>query len=409
MASRIAAAVFVPRQSSSRLGLAVWAIAAAISVGFAWLLAADPGYMTDLSRVREWLETWLAGRDPYAEFFDVDYPPNAFVLLAPLSWIDDATLPLAYPPVLVAVTAAGAWILSGWMASQFGVALTRTERAALVLIMLAGESMRTAIWRGQTSPFALLLGASALALKARRPAWSVAMLACCAFKPHIALGFGLAILVTHGWVVPVSAAGVAMLSSLLFSATAHVSPIDAWQGYIANLWQLYSGPERVRGLLSIRWILEDATGSFTLGTLAYLGMALGSAAFLAYAAAESHTRAQRAQVATAWLLWSLLFLPHQLYHAWMAAPALWLVMWPESGLVRRDRVRVWIVAAYVTFGVVDVPRLLRLMVDPNESWTVGWWSYALSPLRITAIFALLLVIIARRRAPATAPTIPAID
>ena len=365
--------------------------------------------MADLVRVREWLETWHAGRDPYAEFFDVDYPPNAFVLLSPLSWIDDATVPLVYPPLLVAITAAGAWILSGWMATQFGVTLTRTDRAVLVLIMLAGESMRTAIWRGQSSPFALLLGAAALALKARRPAWAVVMLACCAFKPHIALGFGLAILVTHGWSIPVTAASLAILSSAIFATTAHVSVVDAWQGYVANLWQLYSGPERVRGLLSIRWILEDVTGSFTLGTLAYLGVALLSAAFLAYAAAGAHTRAQRGQIVAAVLLWSLLFLPHQLYHGWMAAPALWLVMWPESGLIRRDRVRVWLVGAFVTFGVVDIPRLIRLMVDPATNGRVGWWSYALSPLRIAVIFALLLVIIARRRAPATEPTIPAVD
>lgn len=375
-------------------------------MGFAWLIAMDPGYMADLSRLREWLETWRAGGNPYAEYFDVDYPPNALVLLAPLSWFSDAALPIVYPPLLMVATAAGAWILSGWMAEQFGVTLTPRDRVLLVLLMLAGESTRSAIWRGQTSPFALLFGAAALRLKARRPAWAAVMLACCAFKPHVAVGFGLAILVTHGVVIPAAGALLTLVQSALFAAHAHVGVQDVWGGYVTTLWRLYSGPERVRGLLSIRWVLEDLSGNFTFGTLLYVAMALASGTCLAYAAGQAQTRAHRGQIVAALFLWSLLFLPHQLYHGWMAAPALWLMMWPESGLIRRALVRTSLVVPYVAFGVIDVPRLVRLFVHPGTSGTAGWWSYALSPLRIAVIFALLLVMIVRRQrhpGPQTSP------
>ena len=84
----------------------------------------------------------------------------------------------------------------------------------------------------------------------------------------------------------------------------------------------------------------------------------------------------------------------------MAWPALWLMMWPESGLIRSHRVRAFAVGAYVLFGVIDIPRLIRAVADIETQWTVVWLSYALSPLRVSLVFGLLLwTIVVRHGAP----------
>ena len=97
------------------------------------------------------------------------------------------------------------------------------------------------------------------------------------------------------------------------------------------------------------------------------------------------------------MLWPLLFLPSQLYNGVMAAPALWLLMWPESGLIQRESRRLLCVGAFVMFGILDVPRVLRLASDLLDD---GYWlykgSYYLNPLRIVLVFAFILLAAFRR-------------
>jgi hypothetical protein len=368
---------FLPRASTSVVPLAVWGAAALLSVGAASVIALQPGYLADLWQLRDWLGEWLtSGGNPYRTFAELDYPPNAFVVLWPWSWLDAGAVPLAFIPIAIASTAAATWLLSGWFAQQCGVVYGTRERLLLVLLMLAGSSMRGALWRGQLAPLAFLFGAAALHWSSRRPLLSAMALALCAFKPHVALGFAFAILVTCGWRILLIGGAAAVALSVPFALRAGMSVTSAWWSYVSNLLFSYGGEERVRGLLSIRWVIEDVVGSYAVGTALYLVVAL---------------------VAAAMLMWTLIMLPHQLYHGWMAAPALWLMMWPESGLIASERIRVWAVAVFVLFGVIDVPRVIRLLVDVDAYWTIGWLSYALSPLRIGLLFALLLWTLERQR------------
>jgi hypothetical protein len=399
---------FLPRASTSVVPLAVWGAAALLSVGAASVIALQPGYLADLWQLRDWLGEWLtSGGNPYRTFAELDYPPNAFVVLWPWSWLDAGAVPLAFIPIAIASTAAATWLLSGWFAQQCGVVYGTRERLLLVLLMLAGSSMRGALWRGQLAPLAFLFGAAALHWSSRRPLLSAMALALCAFKPHVALGFAFAILVTCGWRILLIGGAAAVALSVPFALRAGMSVTSAWWSYVSNLLFSYGGEERVRGLLSIRWVIEDVVGSYAVGTALYLVVALVTLAMIgvsARSARRSHKGArsaragqQMALVAAAMLMWTLIMLPHQLYHGWMAAPALWLMMWPESGLIASERIRVWAVAVFVLFGVIDVPRVIRLLVDVDAYWTIGWLSYALSPLRIGLLFALLLWTLERQR------------
>jgi hypothetical protein len=192
--------------------------------------------------------------------------------------------------------------------------------------------------------------------------------------------------------VIIIAAAIVLSLSLLFAATIGQPLADIGADWIRNLMTLYAGPDRVRGLLSIRFVLDDLIGSFAVATTVYVLLALGTLAIIVSLSrrrrgdAVTHT-----QVAVACLLWSVLFLPHQLYNSLLAAPALWLLMWPEAGLIARRSVRVAACAAYVLFGVFDVAGALRVIsaFTPEREWLYTS-SYYLSPLRIACVFVVIL-------------------
>jgi len=107
---------------------------------------------------------------------------------------------------------------------------------------------------------------------------------------------------------------------------------------------------------------------------------------------------ERTQIIAVILLWPLLFLPSQLYNSVMAAPALWLLRWPEGGLIRREAIRLAAVAAFTLIGVLDVPRLIRFATEPHAGLDWLWaGSYFIPPLRIALLFMFILFVLIRRR------------
>lgn len=379
---------------------AFWSVAAAVSVGIATAVALRPGQLDDLHTVRQWLHYWLqSGRNPY-EYFGakLDYPPLAFLVLWPLALPSESTLAWWFIPSVILTTGAASWMLVRWMGECMYVDLTRPERVALIALMMAGSGLRLSIWHGQTVALALLFGATAMRYCRTRPYLAAAALALCSFKPHVAFGFALAILLTHGADVLLIAAAMVISLSLLFAATIGHSALALLIEYVDHLLTLYSGAERVRGLLSIRFVLDDLIGWYTLSTALYIVLAIASLGTVIWCSRRRRADAvTRAQVSVAAILWSTMFLPHQRYNVLLAAPALWLMMWPESGLIPNKRLQQILVGAYILFGVLDVPLLMRVTARLNPSWEdFYWYSYYLSPLRIVAVFLLVLFGLYRR-------------
>jgi len=272
------------------------------------------------------------------------------------------------------------------------IPLSTAERVAMVAMVLADGGARTGIWLGQTMAVSLLLGALAMRYKRTRPWLAAVCLAVCSFKPHIAAGFGLAILLVEGIGIPLAAGAVTLLLSWVFAATIGESLFTVGVDYISNLLALYGGPNRVRGMLSIRFVLDDLVGHYLISTAIYAVLAVGSlAAIVTLARRRSADAITRVHVAVVSMLWSLVFLPHQLYNTVYAAPALFMMMWPESGLIRRPGIRLATTAAYIMFGVVDVARVFRVLGRwmPESDW-LFWMGYDLSPLRPFALFVFIL-------------------
>lgn len=336
------------------------------------------------------------GVDPYQQFANVvDYPPNSFIVLYPLLWPSSGMLLWTSALLSVGGAALAVWWSAGWLSEQAGIAIAKRGRLVLVAMILASSSVRSGVWRGQPAPLAFLFGAAALHWSERRPWLAAIALTCCAFKPHVALAFALALLVTAGARIVIAAGAGVVALSWWFAVQTGQDFATAWHSYASALFQVYGGPEHLRGLLSVRWVIEDLANDFGLGTLIYAAAGAVTGALILDAALKRTDRPTRALVAATIMLWTLIFLPNQLYHGWLSAPALWLMMWPESKVITSERLRAYAVAAFVSFGVIDVPRVLRLLVNGDDNWPIYWVSYALSPLRLALLFGLLLLVILR--------------
>ena len=365
----------------------------------ATVVALRPGSLADLWLVRNWLHHWLEGGNPYSHFYGgIDYPPAAFIVLWPLGLPSDTAITVVFIPLAIITMALAGLVLVRWLSNRLDIALPWQAQAALVAMLLSGGATRGGVWRGQTAAFAILLGALALSWCRRRPLLAAMALALCSYKPHLALGFGLVILLSEWrpWVVVIAAALVLGLS-VGFAASIDLSLPQVLRLYAENLLALYDGPDRVRGLLSIRWVIEDLMADYTRGTAVYVAMALASLVLIALAAHRRRDAAGRAMVAAACLLWSLLFLPQQLYHGILAWPAIWLLMWPEVGIIRTQAGRLLVVAALVLFTVADIPRLAMLVVDPASRLAQA--PYYWRPLRLVALLAVMMYGLSTVRSP----------
>lgn len=372
----------------------IWSILAAISVSAAGIVASRPGHLGDLHTVREWLSYWTSTTgNPYTHFAPMlDYPPISFLVLWPVSLLPEQGLAFWFLPGAVLLTAFAVWTQTSWTADRLRISLSASERLALIALVLAGSGTRSGLWAGQTVALSLIFGMLALRWKRSRPWLAALCLALCSFKLHIAAGFFLAVLLLAGPTVPIIASVITLLFSWLFAATVNQSLPGILIDYGRNLIALYGGEHRVRGMLSIRFVLDDLIGWYSLSFAVYLVLAVSALTTLVVLSQRRRANdTTQALVAAASMLLSLVFLPHQVYNSLYAAPALFLLMWPESGLIPNRSIRAIWVAAYVLFGVFDPSRTIRLTILPiTESDLVFWLSYNLNPLRPAALFTLIL-------------------
>ncbi|MFA5910136.1 MAG: glycosyltransferase family 87 protein [Vicinamibacterales bacterium] len=383
-------AVFLIRPGAETMTpLFVWAPLALISMTAAAVVAFQQNSLADLWLVREWLRYWLAGGDPFTHYLgEVDYPPTAFFVLWPLALPGDDAVRWLFVPLAIITMAAAGFVLLRWLSDRAGVTLAWYEQAALVAMLLSGGSARGGIWRGQTAALAVLLGALALYWSRRRPVAAAVTLAMCAYKPHIALGFALAIFFTERRAVVWWAGGITVAMWGIFAASVEQSLAGVLNLYTQSLFTLYDGPDRVRGLLSIRFVIEDFLEHYERGTVVYAALALITLTLIGLAARRRFDSAGRTTIAAACLLWPLLFLPNQLYHGVLAWPAIWLLMWPEVQPVRHYGLRMVVIVGFITFSVLDVPRTIRIFSGPESA--AGIASYYLSPLRLALVLGLIL-------------------
>lgn len=372
--------------------MACWLALAVVSVALAaWIGRDGAGMMLDLHEVRSWLRVWMVdGHNPYTSFApDADYPPMAFLLLAPLGLSHSDAVAWWFLPISISSLAIAGWLMLRWLTRELNIALTSQETIALVAMLLATGSARRAIWHGQTVALSIIFGMLALQWTSRRRVMSGLALALCAFKPHFGLGVALALVVTSGTssLVTLSVAALATaLSFVAFAWTLALPTSDVVASWVHNIASIYTGPDRVHELLGARFLFDGLTQSPAASLVIWMASAVAALVMIVRA-----THVSRAQRIIACLMWSLVFLPHQLYDGLLALPALWWMMWPEGGLGARPRwLAASLAAALLLSDVIDVSGAMREIARHIESQPLFTASQWLPPIRMIALLALVL-------------------
>jgi hypothetical protein len=347
-----------PRAARTWMALGLVSLAAAAAV------ALIPGYMQDFAEVRGWFAVWRFGAgNPYLRLdLDVDYPPHAFLVLAPIGLLPEGLAGLVgYLMFNLVATVTAAYLLARWSTTLTGLRFTHDQIWALAGMVLAMGTTRSSIWLGQTIAIAMCLTLVAMLLVDRRPAWAALALAVASFKPHVVIAFGLALLLMGRLRVLLLAGVMSGALFVLFGLTVGSPPFEMVALYLANLDRLYRGTSHVLSVTSLREVFDAVAGDPIVGLRLHSLVAAGTLAWLLVAAWRSRrSRSRELLVAASCLLWSLIVLPHQRHSLVLLAPALWAVLWPETGCVKSAGGRRLMVALTVIVIVVDVPLALRL-------------------------------------------------
>jgi hypothetical protein len=352
--------------AAARASARMWMALGAASLVTAAVVALTPGRMQDYHEVREWFAAWDFGAaNPYLRpDLDVDYPPHAFLLLAPVGLLPEGLGgQLAYLLFNLAMTVAAAHLLVQWSAGLAHVSLRRDQIWALTGMVLALGTTRASLWLGQTIALAVCLSLVAMRLADRRPVWAALALSLASFKPHIALGFALILLLTGRVRLLVYAAVLSAALFALFGLTVGSPPAEMVATYLANLDRLYSGARHVMSVTSLREGFDAMAGP-VLGLRLHVA---ASAVALVWLVLGSRRTAARRDgellVAAACLLWALMALPHQRHSLILLVPAWWAAIWPPMGFLGGARTRQGIVLVAVSLTALDLPLLLRLAAE----------------------------------------------
>lgn len=264
-------------------------------------------------------------------------PPVALLWFRPFAALD-------YVPALAAWWALG---LAAWVAAHHLLAgLPGMERWSQRDLLVAGLAFPSAIgWVifGQATPFALLIWAATVALLTRdRELEAGATLGLLAFKPQLALGLALPLMLAGRWRALVGGAVTVGLQGAL-AAWAWPAQGAAFREALPGIAAVFTDPTyKVAGVVSLRgawalllggWSSRAELGATTATTLAILAV-LG-AAWLGQPWAP-HTPAWRARLAGTLALAPLLGVQLYTYDLALLLVPFWLAVSTTASAPRTD-------------------------------------------------------------------------
>ena len=363
----------------------------------------------DYLEVRSWFDYWRStGASPYgAAGLAVDYLPHAFLVLWPMQWLPTQAGPELFALINVLFCVTAAWLLVRWVADLAGASLTTVEIVSIVAMLLSLRPTRDALLRGQTMALAVLLLTLALRLAPRRPFLAGLCFALASFKINLAVGFGLVMLLLDFGIALLF--GVATTAVLTIGAAVALreTPAHLLAEYVRTLWSIYGGG-LVPSATGIQPVLALLLPNPTTVFLASFVIGVGSLGVVVWLTARvRHRPAAAAIVATTALVWSLIALPNQVYNVALAVPALWLVSWPESPLVKDSRLRWFFVSAALVYLVPSLPFQLQEHLVPwwfaidrdSHRWLSTLWPF-LDRMLVYPLFAVCLFELWRIARPA---------
>jgi hypothetical protein len=319
-----------------------------------------------------------------------DYPPNAIVMLSPLSI-------LSWPNYFVACLLIGlvATLLLPLLVSR---CTGRRDRPVIVwstLLFFCWASARTVL---QFSTPTMALMFAAVSLVKRKPVASGLLLGLALAKPQFAAPVAVWMLLASHVRALFIAALVVLAGWLAFDAHAHVGLWTMLTSYWNVLVSLYSGNEGFIGRTSVRaWTLALAGGS-RWGDVLWLAVAAVLVVVpCRVAVVESRTGGSSLAALSLFCVWSLLVFYHDSSHLTMMLPAFVFLLTVEDTSSVWQR---WSFLAFLQmFLTYDVPNRLGAGQLNNPALT----ALALNFDRLLAMATFVYVAILWRRLNRVAP------
>jgi hypothetical protein len=333
--------------------LVFWAVLALLNVVAAVVLAGDPQRAYDLESIRQWGRAWLVdGLNVFQPADSIaDYPPNAIVLLSPLSLLPDSVaLPLWAAVNLVLV------LLAPYLAARFYRPSARFRIIVLpILMFLCWGGNRTLL---QFTLLALTLAMAALFLADRRPLTSGVCLGLALMKPQVAVPVLLWTLFTRRWRTAGAAAGIVALAFAVFCIRAHAVPIEVITRWMQILAVYHTDGSVLVGLSELRPLLMALVHNAPAVDRLNAAIAIGLFAGICVAGFRE-TRVRTGLLYAAPPLaacWALLVVRHLTYGFVILLPVLMVLTLSDS---ERSRLRIamfWLLQLGLT---LDIPGLAR--------------------------------------------------
>jgi hypothetical protein len=313
----------------------------------------------DLLLVHGWLQQWLStGTNPYTSSPGVNYPPHAFVLLAPVGLIPRDIAPVVWAVLQAAMAPLTAW----WLVREWP--MTRIDRVIVVAFVTSWNSVMTGIWMGQFTLLATLCGLRALQ-QIDRP-WTGGFWLCAStFKPHMGVIFVLWAIARGHWRTVAAGGlwGTLLLLVLAYSTQTHpITIVTTWLDVVA--W-MFGGSSPQRGITEWWGLLEPVLPTASVGLVRIAGSVAG-VLVLAFALRRTRAVDRTGRIALAIIaIWSLATLFHRRYDLFLLAPAmagLWVALRNDPATSRRH----WVLWMGVHLALlVDVPWTWQVYYGPH--------------------------------------------
>jgi hypothetical protein len=227
--------------------LAIWTVFAVLNLAAAVVIVEDPQRALDLDTMMRWGHAWLVdGLNVYGQPSSVtDYPPNAIVVLSPLSLL---SLSVAVP--LWAAVNIAMLVAAPYLAARFYRPFAPFRVIVLpILMFLCWGGNRTLL---QFTLLALTCSMAALLLADRRPSLSGVCLGLALIKPQVAVPVLLWTMFTRRWRILANAVGVVAAGFAVFCIRSHAGPLNVLGQWMHILAMYHTDNSVLMGLSELR-------------------------------------------------------------------------------------------------------------------------------------------------------------
>jgi hypothetical protein len=369
-----------------------WGALATLNLAAGTVVSSQINRLWDLETIMRWGRYWLVdGANIYAqgEWGQVDYPPNAMVLLSPLG-----LLPLsAAHPIWMLLNVPMA-LLAPYCAARFFRPHDPFRVIALpILMFLCWGGMRTLT---QFTLAAMTCSMLAMLAATRRPIVGGVWLGLALMKPQVAVPVLLWSAFTRRWSVVLTSLAVVGGLTGVFCLRSGANPLSIPAGYLRTLATYHTGDAILAGISELRPLIYQLVTDVSDADLIASSIALSLLGGICVAGFLEGAVRRRVLYAAPSLVacWSLLTVYHLTYGFVILLPVMMLLALNDAPSSRLRTTLFWVLQLGM---MVDIPSWSRRVGLTDTSLFINVLSHADRAL-ITTLF-VGLVALAWREEP----------